>query len=377
MPSAPSTNTRPADIATIVLVVVIATVFYVTLGSFAHQNAYIHDFLAFYTSGKMVSQGDAARLYDTKAQLEYQKILQPDNPELVPYIRPRYYAELFRPLSKHPRAEALLIWQALQALFLLAATLMVLLLFAPQYLIIAALSLVAPLGIANGQDAGFMAFLAALSLYLFLKNRPLASGAVLGLCLFKWHLLALVPVAMLLGRQYKLLGGFAVTSLLTLALDFALSGLSGWNAYAQLLTRTDLARLNPGVHLMPNLKGIFTNLGIPSLWPVGLAIVVPSFVLSALRLSWPHALLATQLAAVLIVPHTFNYDVSWMLLPAVNVLATGVQGRLKWAAFLLLMPVLPFLNLTWPPWTGFLGLLLLFFLASYGLAALRRDPALQ
>lgn len=372
-----STKMRPASLVTVVLVVLIASTFYVTLGSFAYQNALRHDFLSFYAGAQQVNSGDTARLYDPQVQLEYQKKLYPDHEEVVPFIRPRFYAELLRPFTNWHQPTALLVWQAVQAAFYLSALALILLRFPGDYLLIASLSITAPLGIANGQDCGFMAFLAALSLHLYFKNKLLLSGLALGIAVFKWHLLLLLPLAMMLGRQYILLGGFLAGAAAMALLDFALAGWSGWQAYAAILTRGDLERLNPGVQLMPNLRGIFTNLAIPRFWWLGLALVLPSFALCALRLSWPHALLATQLATILVVPHAYLYDLAYTIYPTIALLASGIQGRLKWAAFLTVMPIIPFMNMTWPPWTGFLGMLLLFFLISYGLAAMRRDPALQ
>ncbi len=377
MPTSPSTRPSAATVVSVVLVVTISIIFYVTLGTFAYQNALNNDFLGFYAAGKQVAAGDGVRLHDHKVQFEYQKALNPNHIEVVPFPRPRYYAEVFRWLSAWPMPQALLIWQAIQSLAYLGVWVLIVVRYRTELLQIAALFIAAPIGIANGQDSGFMALFAALSLFLFQSARPFLAGLALAMCLFKWHLVLLVPVAMLLARQFRMLAGFGAGALVFLILDFALAGAAGWARYIELLGRRDLDRMTPGLHLMPNIYGLFANLGIPHLWWLGLFVVIPCLVLCALRLPWPKAIVAAQLASILCVPHAFLYDLSYLLYANMALLASGAQGHVKWAAFLLTVPLIYFANMLVPPWTGLLALAEFYLLVSLALGALRRDPALQ
>ena len=59
------------------------------------------------------------------------------------------------------------------------------------------------------------------------RGRPFWSGAVLGLALQKFHLLLLLPPAMLLRRQNRMLFGFGAAAIVEVALCALLSGVQG------------------------------------------------------------------------------------------------------------------------------------------------------
>ncbi|WP_162179824.1 glycosyltransferase family 87 protein [Bryobacter aggregatus] len=357
MRNTPSTFNSFLRWAGVGLVVLISVVFYSAMAIVFHKNTLVNDFLGFYAAGAQLNAGDGARLHDHRVQKEYQEKVQPAMTVVVPFPRPRYYAEIFRPLAKFPEEQALWIWQGVQILGLLGTWWLLVLRYQAEILMLTAFFFPLPAGIAHGQDTGWMTFLAALSVYLYQSGYAFWSGAILALCLAKWHLLLLVPVAMVLGRQWALLQGFLGVSVLTLGLDFALDGVAGWESYIALLRRQDLDRMTPGLTLMPNLQGLFANLGIGSLWWVGLIFVLGCFAVCALRLPWPKALLAAQLGAILAVPHSFQYDLAFTLFPLVVLLSEGATGAVKWAGFLLLVPPLYLSTAFPPPWAGILALI--------------------
>jgi hypothetical protein len=230
-----------------------------------------------------------------------------------------------------------------------------------------------PIGIGHGQDSGFMALGAAASLFLFERDRKFASGLALAACLFKWHLILLVGPAMVLGRQWRILAGFTTGAAILLGIDFALDGVGGWQSYFQLLQRTDLDRMTPGLELMPTMDGLFTNFDATGWSWVGKLLVAGMFLVCGIRLRWAESLLVALTAAILLVPHAFLYDFSTLLYPLVGLLAAKVDGIAKWAGFLVLAPVAYFINAIGKPVSALAPFLLFLLLVGLTQRALRKD----
>ena len=375
MANAPSTSSPILRWFSVGLVVSISLVFYGTAGLMVRANALGNDFLCFYAVGTQLNAGDGARLHDHAVQKLYQAQVQPATSEVVPFPRPRYYAEVFRPLALLPEGIALSVWQFLQILGLMGTWWMLVVRYQAEILILTAFFLPLPIGIAHGQDTGWMTFLASLSVFVWQAGYGSWAGAVLALCLFKWHLILLVPVAMVLGKQWAMLRGFVVTALVTVGVDFALDGMAGWKAYVALLGQRDLDRMTPGLTQMPNLQGLFANLHIPGLWWIGLAFAVACFTLCALRLKWPQALLAAQACGILVVPHSFEYDFAFLLFPLAAIVSRPGKSLAKWMAFFVLVPPLYFAQVFPSPWPGLLPLALLGLLAALATEAWATDTA--
>ena len=375
MANAPSTSRPILRWFSVGLVVSISLVFYGTAGLMVRANALRNDFLCLYAVGLQLNAGDGARLHEHDVQLQYQLQVQPETRAVVPFPRPRYYAEVFRPLALLPEGTALNVWQFLQFLGLIGTWWMLVIRYQAEILILTSFFLPLPIGIAHGQDTGWMTFLVSLSVFVWQAGYSAWAGAVLALCLFKWHLILLVPVAMLLGKQWAMLRGFVVTALVTVGVDFALDGMVGWKAYVSLLGQRDLDRMTPGLTLMPNLHGLFANLGIPGLWWIGLAFALACFTLCALRLMWPQALLAAQVCGILAVPHSFEYDFAFLLFPLAAIVSRLGKSLGKWMAFFVLVPLLYFAQVFPSPWPGLLPLSLLGLLAALAIEAWKTDTA--
>ncbi len=355
----------------VVLVVAISALFYSTAGLMVRENTLANDFLCLYGVGLQINAGDGARLHDPQVQKEYQARVQPAVRTVVPFPRPRYYAEVFRPFALLSEGAALNLWQAVQILALAGTWWLLVRRYRADILMLTSFFLPLPIGIAHGQDTGWMAFIVALSVFTWQAGYAFWAGAILALCLFKWHLILMAPIAMALGRQWAMFRGFLAVALLTLGLDFALDGAAGWKSYIALLQQRDLEHMTPGLTQMPNLQGLFANLGIPSLWWVGLIAALLCFGLCALRLDWPHALLAAQLCAILAVPHSFEYDLAFTLYPLAVVLSSLPGKAVQWIAFSLLVPPLYFALVFPPPLPGLLPLTILALLAALAVQAYR------
>jgi len=75
---------------------------WVALGSRTVEQARTHDFLALYTGAYLTSHGRTAELYDAAAQLAGGEDPGAGNTELVPFIRPPFYAAALAPMGRLP-----------------------------------------------------------------------------------------------------------------------------------------------------------------------------------------------------------------------------------------------------------------------------------
>src|SRR6266571_2743483 len=75
-----------------------------------------HDFLAFYTAGHFLREGQAGRMYDLEAVRQFQQEtgranhLELKKNSFGPFWNPPFYAWLFMPLAGLPFRTALVIW---------------------------------------------------------------------------------------------------------------------------------------------------------------------------------------------------------------------------------------------------------------------------
>src|ERR1041385_7380105 len=86
-----------------------------------------HDFLAFYTAGHFLREGQAARMYDLEAVRRFQQETGEANhlalkkQSFGPFWNPPFYAWLFVPLAGLPFATALSIWWGINLVCLAGA----------------------------------------------------------------------------------------------------------------------------------------------------------------------------------------------------------------------------------------------------------------
>ena len=183
------------------------------LGWHVQDQAQSHDFLSLYSGAYMTSHGLAAHLYDPAAQWAVEKKLAPSNVELVPFIRPPFYALLLSPLGRLPFRAAFVCWSLLQIGVLLAC-------LAWAWRRFGTVAADAGLHVGSGSDRhrsrsgrGVVSGRGDCLLHAHGKRKGIERGAVLGLLLVKFHLTPLWIIAMILQRRWKMLAGFAATGL--------------------------------------------------------------------------------------------------------------------------------------------------------------------
>ena len=349
---------------------------WVALGSKIWPTASKHDFLNLYTGGRMALDGRLHDLHDPDVQLEYERRLVPDLPQLVPFVRPVFYAVALAPIAAMPYRTAFVTWTALQVALLLACWIWAWRRFGPDALVFAALSLPAPLGIASGQDCVVMLVLLIVAFELNDRRRAASAGIVLALMLFKFHLVLLWPVALVVQRRWRMLGGYCVAAAALAMGSLALGGFADARLYVALLQNKSLDHLAPSPELMISYQGFFANLGIESKWPVALFIAIVTAILVMAVRSGPALFILTPVASLLVAPHVYGYDAALLMVPLLITIFETTNKPARIAATLLSTPV-PFgMALADKPWAiASSASLLTFFLISAGGADGRLLPS--
>ena len=354
MSTPPAVSSGPSHVprGTLAFVVVLS-IFWVVQGTLTYQRARHHDFLSFYTGATLIGRGEAENLYDLDAQRPIQESLAPANEDVIPFIRPSYYALLLAPLSLLPFGAAFWVWIVLQALLLFGCWAWAGRYFGWDAMIFGAIYFPTAAGVTNAQDCVFLLAVGIGAYVLAERERDYWSGLVLGLGLIKFHLFFLLPVVILVQKRFKIFAGYCTTGIIALGIFLGLGGFGGVEKYVSLLRRDDLEWLSPAPELMINIQSVAANLGLHSPWAAALLIVLVAgiTVFGAWRVSLWRWLSVALLGSVLITPHAYAYDAAILLLPVWLVLFRSDNPLLRIAAATLAVP-LPFLSFLFgPPWT--------------------------
>ena len=186
------------------------------------------------------------------------------------------------------------------------------------------------------------------------KKSYWAAGAVLALALIKFHLVLFLAPAMLLGRKWKMFGGFAGMGAALLGWCFLLGGAQGLETYAALLRNKDLERLNPTPDLMISIQGLLANLHADNeilRIALGLAaMIVAGVALRERQPLWRWMSLAIT-ASLFAAQQVYVYDAAMMVLPIwlVQAYSRKTATRAVFAAFATPIPFL--VGMAGQPWS--------------------------
>lgn len=232
----------------------------------------VMDYVAFYSAGQLVWQGDADRIYDLDAIAAKERQVSGSNFEdrlTLPYFNPPFFAVLISPLTTLPLAVFAAVMFAVNAALFVACGV------ALQRLI----------GLKKREHVAFLwlALLGSLPLWnvylqhqltlfvlaawlgfvaLQLRGRPALSGAALSLGLVKPPLIALAVLYLLYRRQWRTLGAFAAISGALALVSIAVAGPSVLVDYPRyLIESTEWVETN-GVqpYFLFGLNGLLTDL---------------------------------------------------------------------------------------------------------------------
>ncbi len=216
----------------------------------AGQNDFVH----FYIGGLLFGTPD---LHSPAANQAKQRELIGGVLNDSYFIRPTYYGFFLKPFAWLPYRTAYIVFQCL-SLFCFG---LFLYFFTPQFPRLPTLSAMSMPLIANfinGQDALLFVCLVAFAVLATRRQRDLTAGLLLVFCTgFKFHLLVLIPVAILLHRKWRVIAGAAIGGLV-LANITAFGG--GTAAMRQVVTLLRNPANSPEAAIMPNLRGMIFDL---------------------------------------------------------------------------------------------------------------------
>ena len=348
------------------IVVAILCVFWAGLGSLIVNHSREHDFVSFYVGSTLALEGNFSSLYDRDVQFTRQKEAAPNKDQLVPYVRPPFYLALLAPLSLVSLHTSFWLWIAGHALLLVACWLWASRRFGPDAMIFGALYLPTALGIASGQDCVLMLAIGIGFYQLADQRKDFSAGAVLALGLLKFHLLLLLPLAMILKKRWRMLAGYAVTGGLLALTSIAVIGLGGVKQYVSLLQAKDLSALLPSPELMINLDGLMANVGLESVFVLALPVaMVVGVVIIGMRGAPLWRWLSISVAgSLLITHHVYGYDAGIVLLPVWLAMFLSKSLFFRIAALILATPLVFLAGLAGIPWSILPSLSLLAFLSA-------------
>ena len=305
------------------------------IGPVALQTAYegYNDFRHFYIGAKLA--GDSG-LYNINYVLAIQQqLIGKSNQHLLPNRLPFYYA-LLSPLARLPYRPAFFFW--LGSLIFAVVLFVLLCPCASRATLALACCWSLPLifSLAIGQDVAFVLLSLGAALWAFYRGKPLTAGAVLSLCLIKFHLFLLLPLLILGKREWRLGAGLFSGAALLLGASFLVSGWQWPKAYASILLEPESRE---ALAVMPNLHGLAANFPIAGIVEVLMSAIVAGIVYLVIRREpFDIALAATLVGSLLLSRHTYLQDCA-ILIPSLVLLTRPQAGPVvRCGALILALP---------------------------------------
>lgn len=320
------------------------------------------DFMAHWTGGKLLLQGQTAELYDPLVQKHLQDSAVAHG-AFSWFVSPPFAAVLYAPFAALPYTAAAVLWTVLSVACLVAAV-RLLPLWAPVlfarsgnvvWLVVFASEPVLEL-FGSGQESAVTLLLWVFGIRSVVRGREVTGGIVLALGLFKPQQLLLVPVVLLIQRRWQALSAWLVTAVGLAAASVAVVGVDGTASWLKLPFSplyVELAQVQMAWK-MQSAGALITGLFPASIgWvaaKLGLlvsAALIGLFIWQAWRrreranevASWMLALLVTVLSSA----HIGVYDLVLLIPPLLYVLARTPSPRLRIAAVCVFL--LPWTNL--------------------------------
>lgn len=300
-------------------------------------------------------------LYDYREQRQLQVA------NWAPYLRAPFYAVLLKPLLYFDFTKA---WLAVRTICLVLLLLMLpraLGLRSRWYFIGLALPFVSlPINFAWGQDGVINLIVLAGALWLRRSGRRFAAGALLAFTLQKPTLFVLLPVALVLCAEWKMVKGYAVAAALLIATSLAIVGAQGIRDYPHLVSTAVI-----DLHQMPTCRGIADSLGWQALWPVTALAAIALFAWSAKRSpKFESVYCLAIIGSLFLSPNSYSYDLAIVFLPVLYFLNFG-QLLQKIGAAIYCFPPVHLMFTLGRPWSAANGLALGAFLALAAWGQLR------
>jgi len=192
------------------------------------------DYLAHWTGGRLVLDGQLSNLYDQRTQFDVQAAAVGQTSKLAWFVSPPFVGLLYAPLAGLPYVASAGVWTLLSVAMLLIALKLARPL-APSLsdarwrmillVCLASQPVLELLG--SGQDSAFSLLVWVAGTRLILARRDALAGVVFALGLCKPQLFVLVPVVLLVQRRYRSLAAWASTAGVLALVSVEMVGLDG------------------------------------------------------------------------------------------------------------------------------------------------------
>jgi len=312
-----------------------------------------NDFVQLYAGAKLAGTPE---LYSRAAVEQVQREAAGIQSEFIYFLRLPAFAVLLRPLAFLPYRTAYFVFQAISLLcffwFLWK--------FVPgcrELAAFASLSIPLYATLQNGQDTALILFFCALSIILVRRNREFWAGFVLSFCAIKFHLLLLVPIALVVQRRWRILSGGFAAALILLTISFVSDGLDWPQRYLAALNGQ-----NPHPEYMPNLHSLWILLGradfvVEGILSAGVtaAVAYLAWKVADYELVFAFALIGSLLVSV----HSYTQDCLYLLLSLAIIMRKSFSKPARELTELAASPIPYFCLLAGAPFNIFMpGLLL-------------------
>jgi len=303
------------------------------------------DFISFWTTGHMLASG--ANPYDGAAHIAAQRAFFASDSGYTAFFYPPSFLPFCRPLGMLGYFPALGAWLAATGALYLAAIgawRRQMAITAPPWLVFLAFPAV-PIVVTHGQTAFLVAGLLGLGAWL-VPSRPVLAGVFFGLAAIKPQFGLLLPLVLLLTREWKVVAAAASTAL-ALALFAALAfGPQAWPDWVAASERAQdaMAAGAVGYAKMSSPFAALKLLGAPTALAYGVqgAVSLGVAVLLA-RTAWgrrwsPGLAAATLAGSPLATPFVLDYDMVLIAFPLLWLTGQGLKhGFADWEKLAILV----------------------------------------
>ena len=279
------------------------------------------DFLAHYAGSWLALNGEAASAYDNDRIRDVEADVIGSPPPPLYWLYPPTYFLFIWPLAFFPYLPALAGWMALTCAGYVAVVRRIF----PDRLTVP-LTLAFPGTLQNllqGQN-GFLSALLMGGGLLLLRHRPLWGGFVLGLTSYKPHLSVLVPIALVVGREWLAVLGYIGGAVGLMLVSFVVFGADVWSAYVEKMMFAGQVLQQGGAPLFkaPTTFALTRLMGADLATARAFQAVVSVAAAAAViwiwaRASVPFALKAAALVigGLLFTPSAYDYDLAILAVP--------------------------------------------------------------
>jgi hypothetical protein len=222
------------------------------------------DFLAFWTGGTLLELGRGAELYVPKAmgslqhqfaiaRIEYWAVYPPPLYNVMEWVQPLGYTAAAR------------LWLLSIPLIVIAACAVLrsaLPELGPHRDVALWLGAFAPfsfMALITGQPSGTWLFALVVGVALLRGGRPVLAGIALGWLCAKPSLGVTAAAWLVLSRQWRAFGGFAVGGASLVLASVAVGGVTPWLAWVEWLSDGDFAKFSPARNRQLTLRALFTR----------------------------------------------------------------------------------------------------------------------